>query len=130
MPVPPFLQIQNLTKSFGPKKVLDGVSFTVQQGEILGLLGPNGAGKSTVMKLLVGLIKPDQGNVLCEGNPIWQQMNTFRQRCGMLIERPALFPYLSAMKNLSLAASYSGIQPNFSFAFEASPISKSTSVGL
>lgn len=92
--------------------MLNGVSFSVHSGEILGLLGPNGAGKSTVMKLLVGLIKADGGDVLWQGQSIWKDLRVFRQRCGILIEGPALFPYLPAKKNLSLAARYSGLNPD------------------
>ena len=63
----PVLQITNLYKSYGAHSVLQGVSFSIPRGRIVGLLGPNGCGKSTIMKLISGLIQPDQGNILIDG---------------------------------------------------------------
>src|SRR5213593_2678204 len=57
------IRVQNLTKSFGPKIAVNGVSFTVDRGEVLGFLGPNGAGKSTTMRMITGFIPPSAGNV-------------------------------------------------------------------
>src|SRR5256886_16717501 len=57
------IRVQNLTKSFGPKIAVNGVSFTVERGEVLGFLGPNGAGKSTTMRMITGFIPPSAGNV-------------------------------------------------------------------
>ena len=56
--------VRNLKKSFGAKRAVDGVSFTVQAGEVLGFLGPNGAGKSTTMRMLTGFIPPSEGGIL------------------------------------------------------------------
>ena len=55
------IRVQNLTKSFGPKLAVNGVSFTVERGEVLGFLGPNGAGKSTTMRMITGFIPPTDG---------------------------------------------------------------------
>ena len=58
------LELQNVSKSFGERKILDNVSLKINRGEILGLLGPNGAGKSTIFNLITGLIKPDYGKII------------------------------------------------------------------
>src|SRR5207244_8116765 len=57
------IRVQNLSKSFGPKVAVNGVSFTVERGEVLGFLGPNGAGKSTTMRMVTGFIPPSAGTV-------------------------------------------------------------------
>lgn len=63
----PVLQVTNLDKNYGTHSVLQGVSFSIPRGRIVGLLGPNGCGKSTIMKLVAGLIQADQGNILIDG---------------------------------------------------------------
>ena len=60
----PIIEINNLSLSFGTKKILDNISFKINEGQIMGLLGPNGAGKSTVFNLITGLIKPNFGNII------------------------------------------------------------------
>ena len=60
----PLLELKNISKSFGDRKILDNVSIKVNRGEILGLLGPNGAGKSTIFNLITGLLKPEFGKIL------------------------------------------------------------------
>src|ERR1017187_9236346 len=69
------IKVENLTKIFGTKRAVDGVSFTVERGEVLGFLGPNGAGKSTTMRMITGFIPPSEGRVSVGGfdmaaNPI------------------------------------------------------------
>ena len=59
--------IENLTKSYGSQKALDGVSLEIKSGQITGLLGPNGAGKSTLMKIITGSVIPDAGSVMVNG---------------------------------------------------------------
>ena len=62
----PLVSVKKISLSFGKRKILDDVSFNINQGEILGLLGPNGVGKSTIFHLITGLIKPDYGSILFE----------------------------------------------------------------
>ena len=64
--IKPLIKLEKISFSFGKRQVLDDINFTVNQGEILGLLGPNGAGKSTIFNLIIGLLKPDYGNIFFE----------------------------------------------------------------
>ena len=66
----PVIEFRNVEMHFGPKTVLDRVSFSVAKGETLAVLGPSGTGKSTVLKLLIGLLKPQGGQVLIKGQPV------------------------------------------------------------
>ncbi len=66
----PFLQVSNLSKQFGGVKAVDGVSFELGRGEILGIIGPNGSGKTTLVNLITGFVKPDTGNVIYQGKEI------------------------------------------------------------
>ena len=59
----PLIELKKLSISFGKRKILDDVSFTINEGQILGLLGPNGVGKSTIFNLITGLVKPDYGTI-------------------------------------------------------------------
>ena len=66
------ITVENLHKNFGEIRAVDGVSFTIDQGEVFGLLGPNGAGKTTTINMMVGVLKPDEGTVTLNGqnNPM------------------------------------------------------------
>jgi len=64
------IEVRDLTKTFGGKRALDEVSMTVRQGDVYGLLGPNGAGKTTTMRILLGLIPPDEGKVAILGKDV------------------------------------------------------------
>ena len=66
----PLVQLKNISLSFGKRKILDNVSFNINQGEILGLLGPNGVGKSTIFNLIIGLLKPNYGSVFINNNNV------------------------------------------------------------
>lgn len=75
------LQTENLTKSFGEKQVLKGVSFSVESGRALGLLGRNGAGKTTTIRIIMQVFSPDSGRVLLDGQPL----RTDRVKIGVLM---------------------------------------------
>ena len=94
------LKIENVSLKYGDQKVLDNISFSIPEGKIVGLLGPNGAGKSSVIKILAGLIKPEQGEVFLNDEKI--AFKDLRYSCGYLIDSPAYYPYLTAKKNLEL----------------------------
>lgn len=92
-----YLQITNLTKSYGKTIILDNVNLSIDSGEIVGLLGRNGAGKSTLMKCIVGLVSKDSGTIKING--------VVSNKFGYLIEYPAFYPNLSAYDNLKIFAS-------------------------
>ena len=101
------LELQNVSKSFGERKILDNVSLKVNRGEILGLLGPNGAGKSTIFNLITGLIKPDYGKIIF-GNkdatnfPIY--VRTREYKIGYVPQYGGYFSDLTTYENLKAVA--------------------------
>ena len=95
------IEVKNLTKSYGDKKAINGISFTVEDGEILGFLGPNGAGKSTTLKMITGMLRPTSGKVLFNGHE-WNRKDL--EQIGALIETPPLYENLSAVENLEVRA--------------------------
>ncbi|MDA3943767.1 MAG: ABC transporter ATP-binding protein [Bacteroidetes bacterium] len=103
------VEANGLIKRFGAIKAVDGVSFTVNRGDIYGFLGPNGSGKSTTIRMMLGLIKPDNGEVKLFGQPMNRKNYKLLAKVGALIERPDFYTYLSASKNLELLSSYSGL---------------------
>ena len=85
------ITIENLTKRYGEKTVLDHVSFSVDKGEIVGFLGPNGAGKTTTMNILTGYISSDEGVVTVDGYDVLQSPFEVKRRIGYLPEQPPLY---------------------------------------
>lgn len=80
------IQVDNLRKTFGPIKAVDGISFTAQKGDVLGFLGPNGAGKTTAMRMLTGYLTPDSGSAQICGHDILRDSVKVRQSLGYLAE--------------------------------------------
>ena len=93
---------QGLFKRFGPRRVVDDVSFDIQRGEVVGLLGPNGAGKTTSFYMMVGLLKPDGGQIFLEGEEISDLPMYKRARMGMgyLPQESSVFRKLTVEENL------------------------------
>lgn len=85
------IEVKNLSKHFGDKKAVDGISFTANNGEILGFLGPNGAGKSTTMNILTGYISSTDGVALIDGVDILENPIKAKQKIGYLPEQPPLY---------------------------------------
>ncbi|GAB3201709.1 ABC transporter ATP-binding protein [Geodermatophilus arenarius] len=106
LPPSPAVWCQGLRKRYGRRTAVDGVSFTVGRGEVLGLLGPNGAGKTSVIKMLLGLVRPDAGEVLLLGRPARDPQA--RARVGYLPELFRYQPWLSAAEVLALHVRLSG----------------------
>ena len=102
------IEVQNLTKTFNGKTVLNGISFEVKEGEIFGYLGPNGAGKTTTMRIILGLLKPTSGNVLVQGQNLGEN-EELRNKVGVLLENDGLYEGLSAHENLDYYAQLYGI---------------------
>lgn len=99
------ITFDKVSKSFGPKKILDGVSFTVNTGEIMFILGKSGMGKSVTLKNIVGLLKPDSGNVrigdMVINNLGEQDLEIARKTCGMVFQHPALLDSLTVYENVA-----------------------------
>jgi lipopolysaccharide export system ATP-binding protein len=96
------LEVCDLVKVYGGRRVVDGLSFEVKQGEIVGLLGPNGAGKTTAFYMTVGLIKPDAGKVFFNGQDVTKAPMHKRARMGMgyLAQEPSIFRNLTVEDNI------------------------------
>ena len=89
------LEVRNLIKRYNRIPAVDGVSFTIRPGEILGYVGPNGAGKSTTVKVLTGLIEPTAGEILFQGRDVRADWIGFQRRMGYVPEEPHLYPHLA-----------------------------------
>ncbi len=96
------LQAIELGKSYSSIPAVEGVSFDLQAGQILGCLGPNGSGKSTTVKMLIGLLYPTRGRVLFRGEDIHKDLVGFRKHLGYVPEEPNLYPYLSGREYLEM----------------------------
>jgi len=96
------LEVNNLSKSYGTKSVVRGVSLSVKRGEIVGLLGPNGAGKTTSFYMIVGIIAPDEGSILFDNQDITNLPIHIRARYGMgyLSQEPSIFRKLTVEDNI------------------------------
>jgi ABC-2 type transport system ATP-binding protein len=103
------LEVRGLRHRFGAVSVLDGLSFRVEPGQIFGLLGPNGCGKSTTLRVLTGLLAPDAGELLLDGEPVAPGGRALRQRMGVVFQAPSLDARLSARENLTLGAALYGV---------------------
>lgn len=99
------IRFENLVKKFGERTVLNGISFEVQKGEILFILGTSGTGKSVLLKNLVGLLNPDDGNIWIDGENIVgfneDQFLAIRRKVGMVFQQPALFDSLNVFENIA-----------------------------
>jgi len=103
------LQVRGLRKHYGALEVVAGVEFAVRAGECFGLLGPNGAGKTTTLKLCLGLIEPDAGEMRLLGEPVPSRAREARTRVGVVPQFDSLDPDFSVAENLVVYASYFGI---------------------
>jgi len=98
------VQVESVTKIFGNQRALDGVSFTVNSGEIVGILGPNGAGKTTMMKIITGFLHPEEGTVQINGVVIGGNSLEIRRQIGYLPENNPLYPDLYVTEYLEYVA--------------------------
>ena len=103
------LELQHLYRSFRTIPAIEDISFNVAPGEIVGFLGPNGAGKSTTVKIITGMLRPDEGRVLFEGKDIRKDMVGFRSVLGYVPEEAHLYSYLSGLEYLQLVGRLRGI---------------------
>lgn len=98
------LEVKNLTKKFGKRVILDQVSVTLEEGEVVGLVGPNGAGKSTFIKSILGLYNIDEGDVKICGFDVYKQHRDALSKVGCIVENPDMYQNISGRKNLKICA--------------------------
>jgi ABC-2 type transport system ATP-binding protein len=105
------LQVEGLSKNFGSRVAVDGVSFTIEIGEVVGFLGPNGAGKTTTMRMISGYLEPDAGVAKVFGIDIAQDRARAQQRVGYLPEGAPLYGELTPLSYLRFIAEARGVDP-------------------
>jgi ABC-2 type transport system ATP-binding protein len=110
------VDVENVSRSFGAVKALDGVSLKVRRGEIYGLLGPNGAGKTTLIRMLVGLLAAQAGTVTVLGRRM-PDINVLRN-VGYMTQQAALYPGLSVEENVRFFAAINGVEDGVKEAIE------------
>jgi ABC-2 type transport system ATP-binding protein len=103
------IQVSSLSKSFGPVRALDRVSFHVPEGEILGFLGPNGAGKTTTLRILTGFLPPDEGTVTVAGHDVRSHSLQVRRAIGYLPEGVPLYPEMRVTEYLRFRSRLKGV---------------------
>jgi ABC-2 type transport system ATP-binding protein len=104
------LEVSNVSKSFGGTMALNGVSFTVDSGQVIGLLGPNGSGKSTLMKIIVGILKPDSGKIEVQGVDVGSDPTGVKRLVGFVPESPRLYEFLTGVEYLDFVADVHGLE--------------------
>jgi ABC-type multidrug transport system ATPase subunit len=98
------IKVQALSKNFGALKAVDQLSFEVEAGQVYGFLGQNGSGKSTTIRMLLSLIHPSEGHIEMFGQSLTEHRSAILEQVGAVIERPDLYPYLTAHEHLTLFA--------------------------
>lgn len=100
------VEVRNLDKVFPNQRGVRNINLDIYKGDVFGFLGPNGAGKTTVMKTMVGLCKPDQGEIRFFGHNLFTNFEQAMEKVGCMIERADTYEYLNAYDHLKLAARY------------------------
>jgi ABC-2 type transport system ATP-binding protein len=104
------IKIENLVKAFGAKRAVDGISFSVERGEVLGFLGPNGAGKSTTMRMVTGFMPPTAGRISVGGHDVVESPLEAKRLIGYLPENAASYPDMTVHGFLNFVAELRGLQ--------------------
>lgn len=108
--MPPVITVHNLSKQFKDVTAVNGLSFTVNEGDVYGFLGQNGAGKSTSIRMLLTLVQPTGGEIMIFGKNLRSHRSEILSQVGAVIEKPDLYKYLSAYQNLSIFAKMSNVK--------------------
>jgi ABC-type multidrug transport system ATPase subunit len=109
-PPAPRLRVEGLTKAFDGKVVLDGLSFTLDDGEVIGILGPNGAGKTTTFLCLCGLLRPDGGSIAYEGKKLGGERG---RTISLIPETPEVYPMLTVWEHFAFVARSARVRPGW-----------------
>lgn len=103
--MPTMIELNNVSKSFSGKQVIQPLDLTIERGTTTVLIGPSGCGKSTLLRIMVGLIPTDSGQVVFDGEPLnYDQLEAVRRRMGFVLQNGGLFPHLSGWDNVALMA--------------------------
>ncbi|MBS5986594.1 ABC transporter ATP-binding protein [Clostridium sp.] len=94
------LEVKGVKKKLGKREIIKGLDLSVNEGEIFGFLGPNGAGKTTTIRMLVGLISPNEGEIVVCGKSVLSEKEQALKNVGAVVENPELYKYLSGRENL------------------------------
>lgn len=105
----PFVEIESVTKTFGSKKALSGVTWSLPKGQISGLLGPNGAGKTTLFRLLMGILKATDGSISIAGHDCFEERVRIKRLVGFLPDEPVFYSYLNGREVIELSAGMHGL---------------------
>ena len=106
------IEVRQLTKSYGDRKAVDNISFTVNKGEVVGFLGPNGAGKTTTMKIITGFMAATQGSVSVAGFDVFEDPIEVKKRIGYLPETPPVYGDMRVEEFLTFVAKLKGVDSN------------------
>ena len=104
------IEVNGLVKTYGTKRAVDGVSFSVKRGDILGFLGPNGAGKSTTMKMITGFVRPDSGTATVGGVDVMKDPVAVKRKLGYLPENAPAYPEMTVAEFLGFIAEVRGFR--------------------
>ncbi len=106
------IEVKGLVKTYGAKRAVDGITFTVKRGDILGFLGPNGAGKSTTMKMITGFLRPDAGTATVDGIDVTVDPVAVKRKLGYLPESAPAYPEMTVEEFLRFIAEVRGFRAN------------------
>lgn len=123
------IEVKNLTKRYRDRVAIDGLNFSVNEGEILGFLGPNGAGKTTTMRILTGFLPASEGTAKIAGFDVFEQPMEVKRRLGYLPETPPLYPEMTVRGYLEFVARLKGV-PGRKLDQEVDRVSGQTGVKL
>jgi len=96
----PIVELKSLSKTIGKKKIIDNLNLSLFPGQITGFLGPNGSGKTTTIRMMAGLMKPSNGEVVIEGQNLSDHFEETMSKVGVIVENPEMYKYMSGWKNL------------------------------
>ncbi|AYC28576.1 ABC transporter ATP-binding protein [Paenisporosarcina cavernae] len=109
----PIVELRNLSKTIGSKKIIKNLNLSLYPGQITGFLGPNGAGKTTTIRMMAGLMKPTSGEVWIEGQSNQTHFEETMQKMGVIVENPEMYKFMSGWKNLvHFARMHKGVDEN------------------
>jgi ABC-2 type transport system ATP-binding protein len=104
------IEVKGLVKTYGPKRAVNGITFSVKRGDILGFLGPNGAGKSTTMKMITGFLRPDAGTATVDGINVVEDPVAVKRKLGYLPESAPAYPEMTVEEFLGFIAEVRGFR--------------------